>query len=136
MKVTKKSPENGVDKSFVKYIIRNSCAVAVLLGCLFYLLREQLPGQFTEGFVFGAACGILNLFFLGTLIRSGLNTTGAKKLLLAFSFVGINVTIYFYFYAFWKLHYNYTALVAGFTLIFVVMVLVAVFWKAKKGSAG
>lgn len=134
--VNEKSPETGVDKNIVKYIIRDSYVAAVLLGILFYALREQLPERFAEGFFYGATCGVLNLFFLGALIRSLLGASGSNKFLAAMSFVGINVIIYFYFYAFWKLKYNQPALVAGFTIIFLVMVVEAVYRKAKKGSTG
>lgn len=134
--VSEKSPENGVDKNFVKYIIRDSYVAAALLGILFYALRKQLPDRFAEGFFYGATCGVLNLYLLGALIRSALGIAGSSKFFAALSFAGINVIIYFYFYAFWKLKYNQPALVAGFTVIFVVMVIEAVCRNAKKGSTG
>ena len=114
---------NSLDKILVKVIIGTACGLMPVAALIIFLLRQQLPPKFTQGFLAGAVLGLANLFFLIQIIVSTIKPDGVKKGKALLGILGINVTVFGMFFLIWKKLVEAIGLAAGFTLSLAIMLI-------------
>jgi hypothetical protein len=126
--------KNSLDRLFVKNIIKTAFIITVIAGAALYGAKAYLPEKFTDGYVAGSLLTIANLFFMKQFVI--FFTSGAKKNLLKalMSIAGLVGTVAgLAFVVFFKIG-NPTAVIIGFTVVLIVMMIgsVSLFKKYDK----
>lgn len=115
------SKKNILDKSLAKGILSYSCGLVPAATVIFWLFRDKLESGIIGGFLLGAVTGLLNLYFLKTLIVATINPNGPNARGALIGFLGINATLAALIIPAYMQLVNAAGIAAGFTLILVIM---------------
>ena len=123
----RKIPQNfSLDKNFIDRIIWTSVWVTAVVGLFFLGYRNYVPVGFRWGFLFGALCGIGNLYFLKMVITSFITPTGVRWIPGIVGAVGLHAVVGTFLYIAWLRIWSAGGLLIGFSLFLIIAFLKAV----------
>lgn len=118
--------DTGLDKHFIPHIILFSVIAAVVIGAGLLVAAKHLPERFAWGFLFGAGCGVLNLYLLKRVIEALVTLTGQRLVDGIVSMMGLGGVVVGFLFVVKAQYFNILSLIIGFSLVLAVSTLKAV----------